>query len=227
MKSIRDFPLTEKLLIFSVRKTMPKDSQSTDAKIRRRIYGNKRGWVFTPKRFQDLGSSDAIDSTLRRLKADGAIRQLARGLYDYPAEHPKLGLLAPSVDAVARALKVRDAVKLQPSGAYAANLLGLSEQVPMKVVFLTDGPSRRVSVSGREIVLKRTTPRNMATAGRISGTVAQALRWLGKNNVDGAVIARLRNRLSDDDKAQLLKDLRHVPAWVADAFREIATAEPA
>ncbi len=178
--------------------------------------------MFTPQRFQDLGSSDAIDSALRRLVAEEVIRKLARGLYDYPAEHPKLGLLAPSVDAVARALKVRDAIKLQPSGAYAANLLGLSEQVPMKVVFLTDGPSRRVVIGGREILLKGTTPRNMATAGRISGTVAQALRWLGKDHVDDVVVARLRQRLTPDDKRQLLKDLRHVPAWVADVFRKIA-----
>lgn len=201
---------------------MPGATQTIDAQVRSRIYGNKRGWVFTPQRFQDLGSSDAIDSALRRLVAEEVIRKLARGLYDYPAEHPKLGLLAPSVDAVARALKVRDAIKLQPSGAYAANLLGLSEQVPMKVVFLTDGPSRRVVIGGREILLKGTTPRNMATAGRISGTVAQALRWLGKDHVDDVVVARLRQRLTPDDKRQLLKDLRHVPAWVADVFRKIA-----
>jgi hypothetical protein len=160
------FPLTEKQPTFPVRIAITRSSQTIDYKIRSRIYGNKRGWVFTPQRFQDLGSSDAIDSTLRRLKAEGVIRNLARGLYDYPAEHPKLGLLAPSVEAVARALKMRDAIKLQPSGAYAANLLGLSEQVPMKVVFLTDGPSRRVAVGQREIILRGTTPRNMATAGR-------------------------------------------------------------
>lgn len=206
---------------------MPQSTPTTDAKIRSRIFGHKRGWVFTPQRFQDLGSSDAIDSALRRLKSEGVIRNLARGLYDYPAEHPKLGLLAPSVDAVARALKVRDAIKLQPSGAYAANLLGLSEQVPMKIVFLTDGPSRRVAIGKREIILRGTTPRNMATAGRISGTVSQALRWLGKDHVDDEVVSQLRQQLNADDKNQLLKDLRHIPAWVADVFRKIATHEPA
>jgi hypothetical protein len=97
----------------------------------------------------------------------------------------------------------------------------------MKVVFLTDGPNRRVLIGEREIILKGTTPRNMATAGRISGTVAQALRWLGKGHVDEDLIARLRQRLSDDDKKQLMKDLRHVPAWVADVFRRIAATEPA
>lgn len=201
---------------------MTRERQTIDDQIRRRIYGNGRGWVFTPKRFEDLGGRNTIDSVLHRLKTAGVIRQLARGLYDYPEEHPKLGLLSPSVEAVARALRVRDAIKLQPSGAYAANLLGLSEQVPMKVVFLTDGPSRRVVIGEREITLRGTTPRNMATACRISGTVAQALRWLGKHHVDDGVVSRLRQRLTDDDKNQLLKDLRHVPSWVADVFRKIA-----
>ena len=96
---------------------MPQKSPSIDSKVRSRIYGNGKGWVFTPKHFQDLGSSAAIDSTLRRLKAAGTIRQLARGLYDFPAQDPVLGTVAPSADAIARALVVRDAVRLQPSGA--------------------------------------------------------------------------------------------------------------
>ncbi len=93
---------------------MQKNSQSIDSKIRSRIYGNGKGWVFTPKHFQDLGSSAAIESTLRRLKAEGIIRQLARGLYDFPAGDPVLGTVAPSADAIARALVVRDASPSNP-----------------------------------------------------------------------------------------------------------------
>ena len=149
---------------------------------------------------------------LTRLSRKGIIRQLARGLYDYPIDHPSLGRVAASADAVAKALASRDAVRLQPAGAYAANVLGLSDQVPMKIVFLTDGPTRRVKLGQREIILKRTTPRNVATAGRRSGTVIQALRHLGEHHVDDKVIAILRRQLTDADKAQLLKDLRYAPA---------------
>lgn len=143
-------------------------------------------------------------------------------MYDYPKHHPRLGRLAPSTDAVAQALAGRDVVRLQPGGAYAANLLGLSEQVPMKVVFLTDGPSRRVRLGRQEIILKRTTPRNMATASRISGLVIQALRQMGQRHVDVAVVDTLKRQLSEDDKRQLLKDLRYAPAWIADLMRQIA-----
>jgi len=142
------FVLTEKGSIISVKKTVPKQSQAVDSQVRSRIYGNGRGWVFTPRHFQGLGSSDSIDSSLRRLKAAGIIRQLARGLYDYPVQDQVLGTVAPSADAIARALVVRDAIRLQLSGAYAANVLGLSEQVPSRIVFLTDGlPARLRSAS--------------------------------------------------------------------------------
>lgn len=197
---------------------------SIDKKVLSRIYGHGRGWVFTPTAFMDLGSRMAVDSALARHKRTGTIRQLARGLYDYPIEHPKMGLVAPAADAVARAIARRDAVRLQPAGAYAANVLGLSEQVPTKIVFLTDGPARRVKLGRREIVLMRTTPRNMATAGRKSGTVIQALRHVGRRHVDGRMISIVDRQLSDSDRAQILKDLRYAPAWIADLLRPLAGA---
>jgi hypothetical protein len=184
--------------------------------------GHGRGWVFTPTHFKDLGNRSGIALALMRHARAGTIRQLARGLYDYPRQHPKLGLLTPSVDAVARALSGRDAIRLQPAGGYAANLLGLSDQVPMKIVFLTDGPSRQVPVGRQMITLKKTTPKNMATAGRISGLVIQALRHIGSRQVDSSVIERLGGRLSDGEKKLVLQDLKHAPAWMAPAMRQIA-----
>lgn len=199
--------------------------QSVDSQVRSRIYGHGKGWVFTPKHFQGLGKADAIDSTLRRLKTAGTIRQLARGLYDYPFQDPVLGKVAPSADAIARALVVRDAIRLQPSGAYAANVLGLSEQVPSRIVFLTDGPTRKVRIGRREIHLQHTTPRNMATAGRKSGTIIQALRHLGQDQINEQVLAALRRYVTDVDRPALHKDLVHAPAWIADLLRPItATA---
>ena len=203
---------------------MPQKSPSIDSKVRSRIYGNGKGWVFTPKHFQDLGSSAAIDSTLRRLKAAGTIRQLARGLYDFPAQDPVLGAVAPSADAIARALVVRDAIRLQPSGAYAANELGLTDQVPSRIVFLTDGPARKIKIGKREIHLHHTTPRNMATAGRKSGTLIQALRHLGQDQVDENVLAILRRQITDSDRPIIQKDLHHAPAWIADLLRPLTVS---
>ena len=201
---------------------MGKHADSTDSKILRRIHSRKRGWVFTPDSFADLGTRQAVDLALMRQRNSGLIRQLARGLYDYPKTDPQFGLLQPSTDDISSTLAGRDATRLQPSGAYAANLLGLSTQVPTKVVFLTDGRTRTVQIGQRQIILKHTTPRNMATAGRSSGLVIQALRHLGRKNVDQKAIARLDHRIDDDTRKQLMKDIRYAPAWIADIIRELA-----
>ncbi len=92
----------------------------------------------------------------------------------------------------------------------------------MKVVYLTDGRSRTVQIGKRQIVLKQTTPRYMASAGKISGMVIQALRHLGQKHVDAQVIAQLDRRLDDDARKQLMKDIRYAPAWIADIFHKLA-----
>jgi len=146
-------------------------------------------------------------------------------LYDYPRIDPDLGPLSPTTDAIVKALKGRDRILLQPSGGYAANLLGLSDQAPMKIVFLTDGPARWVQLGKQVIMLKHTTPRAMATAGRVSGLVIQALRHIGQRYVDDAIVARLQKRLSDDDRKQLLQDIRYAPTWIAAILRRVAGPE--
>lgn len=196
--------------------------QTIEDKLRNRIYGSGRGAVFTPNDFLDLGGRDAVDKALSRLAAKGTIRRLARGLYEYPREHPELGVLSPDIEKVAKALAGKDRIRLQPAGAYATNLLGLSEQVPAKVVFLTDGPSRTVKIGRQEIQLRRTTPRNMAAAGRLSGLLMQALRHLGKEHITPERMEQLKRTLPMVERQQVLKDLRLAPAWMHPLFRELA-----
>jgi hypothetical protein len=196
--------------------------QTIDGKLISRIYGSGRGSAFTPNDFLDLAGRDAVDKALSRLTANGTIRRLARGLYEYPREHPELGTLSPDIEKVAKALAGKDRIRLQPAGAYATNLLGLSEQVPARVVFLTDGSSRTVKIGRQEIQLRRTTPRNMAAAGRLSGLLMQALRHLGKEHITPARMGHLKRTLPAKERSRLLKDLRLAPAWMHPIFRELA-----
>lgn len=196
---------------------------SIDAAIRARIATAKAGSVFSPASFLDIGSRAAVDKVLSRMTASGELRRIARGLYDCPQDHPLLGKLLPSADEIARALQGKSSQRLQPSGAYAANLLGLSEQVPMKLAFLTDGASRTVQIGPQQILLKHTTPRNMATAGRISGLLIQAMRHLKRQKIDDAVINHLKTRLSAEDKQILIADAPLAPAWIADIMRRLAS----
>ena len=187
-----------------------------------RVPGGGGGGVFVPGDFLDLGTREAVDLALHRLVKKGALRRLARGVYDYPKEHPVLGPLSPSADAIARALAGRDRTRLQPAGAYAANALGLTEQVPARAVFLTDGPSKRVQVGPVTVELRRTTPKNMAAAGRLSGLLIQALRELGREHVTPARVDHLKRTLPAEERRRLVDDLPLAPAWMHPIFRELA-----
>lgn len=199
-----------------------KNLNSIDSQILEAIRSRVPGTVFVPTDFLNLGSRQAVDIVLHRLVQKGIIRRLARGLYDFPEEHPILGKLQPSPEKIAEALVGRDCTRIQPAGAYAANLLGLSEQVAAKVVFLTDGPSRTVKIGATTIQLRRTTPKNMAMAGRLSGLLIQALRELGKENVTPERIEHLKRSLPLDKRQELLKDIRLAPEWMHSVFKKLA-----
>jgi hypothetical protein len=203
-------------------KKSQKKSNSIDQQILNAITVLGHGAVFVPTDFLSLGGRQTVDIILHRLVRKGTIRRLARGIYDFPKEHPKLGTLQPSVEKIAEALVGRDCTRIQPTGAYAANILGLSEQVPAKVVFLTDGPSRTVKIGTTTIQLRRTTPKNMAMAGRLSGLLVQAFRELGKENVTPERLKHLKRTIPLNARKELLKDIRFAPEWMHSIFRELA-----
>lgn len=207
-------------------KKRSKPQQSTESKILKSIRGRGRGSVFVPADLLDFGSREVVDVALHRLSRSYTIRRLARGVYDYPKTHPVLGLLQPSADSIARAMAGRDCTRLQPAGAYAANMLGLSEQVPAKAVFLTDGPSRKVKIGTQTIELRQTTLKNMAAAGRLSGLLIQALRELGKEHITTDRVNHLKRTIPLKDRRNLVKDIRLAPAWMHLIFRELAEEEP-
>ena len=206
---------------------MPRNNLKTsENKVLSRIYGKKRGWVFTPSHFLDLGSRAQVGMALKAICDRGIIRRISRGLYDYPKCHPKLGILEPTADQIVQAIATREHRKVQPSGAYAANLLGLSTQVPAKIVFLTDGPDKQLKVGNRTIQLKSRSPKSMAGAGTITGLFIQALRHLKQKNVTKQRINILKERLTAEQKKQLRNDIRLAPSWIADIIRVVSSEKP-
>ena len=203
-----------------------KSSHSIEYRIQASIRGRGRGCVVVPADFLEIGSRQAVDLALHRLTQKGIIRRLARGVYDFPKKHPVLGTLAPSAEKVAAALAIRDHTRIQPAGAYAANVLGLSDQVPAKAVFLTNGPTRTVKICSTSIQLRRTTARNMAATGRLSGLLIQALRAIGKEHVTKQHRVHLKHALPARQRRELLKDLTLAPAWMHPIFRELAGRNP-
>lgn len=203
-----------------------KSSHSIEYGIQMSIRHRGRGCVVVAADFLNLGRRGAVDLALHRLARKGMIRRLARGVYDFPKKHPVLGTLAPSAETVAGALAARDHTRIQPAGAYAVNALGLSEQVPAKAVFLTDGPTRTVKIGSTTIQLRRTTARNMAAAGRLSGLLIQALRAIGKEHVTRQHRHHLKHSLPAKQRRGLLNDMPLAPTWMHPIFRELAGENP-
>lgn len=183
-------------------------------KVLSRIYGHGRGWVFTPKDFLDLGTRFSVDHILSRLWFAGKIRRLARGFYDYPKKHPKLGVLSPDPYIVAKAIVRNKNAKLQISGDYCANILGLSEQVPAKIVFLTDGPSKKIKIGNFTMQFKHVRPSSLIGAGSMSGMIIQAIKYLGENNISFDIIQKIKNKISEKNKIELNAHKMYVPDWV-------------
>ncbi len=186
------------------------------------IYGKGRGAVFSGTDFLDYGSWATIRKTLSRLTHEGKIRRIGPALYYYPRINDKLGgELPPAPDMVAMAIARRTDSRIIPSGALAVNVLGLSTQVPAKMIYLTDGPSRDITVKPYTLRFRHVSPRRMAPKGKISGIVFEALRYLKEQNITGEVIDRLRSILSARDKVQLKRDISHAAGWMRPYVHQI------
>lgn len=183
-----------------------------------------RGSVFTPRDFLHLANRAAIDQALSRLVESGKLRRLARGLYDFPKLHPKLGPLSPAPDDVAQALARETGSRVQIDGARAANALGLSTQVPARNTYLTDGPSRRVVLGRRVIDMRHASPKHLIAPGSPAGAVVQALRHVGLERA-GEVADIARRRLSAADKRRLAAGAIQAPAWMRATLEAIADVD--
>ncbi|RWE29938.1 MAG: hypothetical protein EOS78_29050 [Mesorhizobium sp.] len=194
---------------------------SAPDRIVRRARSSGRGSVFTPNDFLDLAARAAIDQALSRLVKSGRLRRLARGLYDFPKMHPKLGPLSPAADDIAQALARETGSQVQVAGPRAANVLGLSTQVPARSSYLTDGPSRRVVLGKRIVDLRHASPKHLIAPGSAAGTVVQALRHLGPSRAADIVHVASR-QLSPSDKKRLASTAVQAPAWMRPTLRAIA-----
>lgn len=188
-----------------------------------RIQAKGRGCVYSSKDFLDLGSRGTVDVTLSNLAKEGFIRRLSRGLYDYPRYNEKLGgVLSPAVDQVAKAIARKRGWHIIAFGALAANLLGLSEQVPAKVVYLSNGPSKIIDVGKIKIYFRHAEPKEMRIKNSMSNLVFQALRYMGKDHVGDKEIQRVKNTLKPKDKERLVKDARYQSDWIYEIAKKIS-----
>lgn len=212
---------SQKLTSFCDEMDMRKAPQALDRTILRSMASSPADTVLTARHFASLGSYDAVRKALSRLAAAGRVRRIRRGLYDLPRTHPIVGQTAPDIMATVRTLMEGSSSQWQFTGAYAANALGLSDQVPAKIIIQTDGVPRRVPLGKLTLVFRRAAPRNMLGAGRRSGLVIQALRYLKGSPDMPKHVARLRSDLDTDTKRDLAMLSPKLPAWMRPLVEQI------
>ncbi|MEQ1569884.1 MAG: DUF6088 family protein [Myxococcota bacterium] len=189
-----------------------------------RVRGKGRGFVFTVRDLDDLGTRAALDQALARLARTGVIRRLDRGVYDFPRLHPVVGPMWPSADAVAQAVARQTGSHLKGSGPLAANLLGLTTQVPAQTTYLTDGPSRSVHVGKLLVDIRHAGRVDMLLPDTVAGLVITALRYLGRDAVDEDTLKRLSGTLDAPNKRKLRSVKPQLAAWLGAAVDRIAAA---
>ncbi len=164
--------------------------------------------------FLDYGNSESVKKALLRLKEKEILVRLAHGIYLYPKVDKELGVLFPSTEDIARAIARRDKARIVLTGVQALNKLGLSTQVPMKVVYLTDGAARSIKVGKRTITFKKTSPKNLLAKGEISSLVIQALKTIGQSKVDNAILLKIHKLLKKEKSENIINDAKLAPAWI-------------
>ena len=187
---------------------------SIEDKILQHIEAFPKGELFLPSDFSELGSSEAVRLSLFRLEKEGVITRVAQGIYVRPRESSLIGKLTPTAEEVAEAIAKRDKIRTTPTGSYALNALGLSTQVPMNIVLLTDGSPREIKVGKRKIKFKKTTPKNLMAKGKISRLVIQALKEIGNGKVTAVEEQKILDVLKKENEKDLKHDISLAPVWI-------------
>lgn len=195
--------------------------QPVEKKVLSRIYGRGRGWAFSKTDFVADFSESNIHQALSTLNKAGTIRRVCHGLYDYPRQSAILGQLSPDIDQVAHALARKFNWRIQPSGDTALNLLGLSTQVPGKWIYLSDGPSREYTIGMQTVAFRHAALKDTGLNLHESSLLVQALKALGKEQVDQTIIEKLSRWLDPGLRKRVLQDTQKVTGWVFEIIKRI------
>ena len=198
---------------------------STDDLVVNKIKDYKSQRLFFVDDFVDVANYKAVSKALERLVKSNVLIRVAKGIYARYKEDPVLGVMLPTTEQIAEAIAKRDKARIIPTGAYALNALGLSTQIPMNVVFLTDGYARKIKAGNRTIQFKKTSPKNLAVKDRISSLVIQALKTIGKDKVTESERDKIVQLLQEENPVNLEHDIRLAPEWIRKIMKTALTKE--
>ncbi len=207
--------------LLNLRHTILSEMNNTiEKQVLNEIRDTKYGSIFFVDDFLNIGNAKAVNKSLERLVAKGELVRIATGIYVRPKKSNLLGILTPDIQEIASAIARRDKARIVPTGLYALNRLGLSTQVPMNVVYLTDGSARKIKIGNRSVLFKKAAPKNLSAVGEISGLVIQALKTIGKDNIEPYEEKRILDLLEKEEQKNIEHDIILAPEWIRKIMRK-------
>ena len=181
-----------------------------------KVLKNKsKGEILFISDFFQYGNYDAVRKALQRLTEKEQLIRINNGIYYYPKIDAEIGVLYPSIETIAKAIAKRDKARIIPTGNYALYLLGLSEQIPMNVVFLTDASPRKIDINNRQIVFKKTSPKNLLSSNTLTNLLIQSLKTLKQENINEHHLKIIKNHLKQSGNLKQIKqEISVAPIWI-------------
>ena len=184
-------------------------------KIENTIKQSDKGELIFISDFSELDNYDTVRKSLQRLVKKELIIRISKGIYYYPKKDKILGTLYPSIDEIGKAIARRDKAKIIPTSAFAQHLLGLSTQIPMNVIYLTDGSARKVKIGKQTIVFKKTSPKNLSYENQLSSLIIQSLKSKKENNITEKEKQILKEIIIQSGKQkEIERDIRNAQVWI-------------
>jgi len=199
--------------------------KSIDDQILIKIKKARGGSLFFIDDFLHFGSAKAVGKALERLVERDELSRVSRGIYARLKTHELFGTIKPTAEDIAIAVAKRDKARIIPTGVLAQNALGLSTQVPLNIVYLTDGSARTIKINKQSVKFKKTSPKNLAAIGKISSLVIQALKEIGKDNITQNEIKIVLKQLEKEDIRRLEHDMKLAPEWIRVIMRAALNKE--
>ena len=152
---------------------------------------------------------------LQRLTKKSILIRLSSGIYYYPKHDETFGIIIPTAEQIAKGIAKRDLARIIPTGSYALYKLGLSTQVPMNVVYLTDGSARKVVVGHQKISFKKTSPKNLAITHPLSNLIIQSIKELEKKMITDELIQKIKTIIiKSGEQDKIRESLNYAPVYI-------------
>jgi len=183
--------------------------------IEKRIKSLQKGTILFISDLTDEFDYDTARKVLQRLQSKNILIRLSRGIYYIPKLDEVLGILKPSTEQIAEAIAKRDKARILPTGSYALYKLGLTTQIPMNIVYLTDGSARKIQIGKQKIIFKKTSPKNLAVEHRLTALIIQSMKSLGKENIGNTELDAVAKIINEADAYEKIKgNIRFAPVWI-------------